>query len=113
MVQVAAPAFEVSISGRNDGSIEAVYIAFTATKVARTKEVNGDALLADFDSGGQLVGLEILAPVKLSELTKQVDPTLRKPFRHFLEHSLPSELLIVNPKSAASAQGRASKPPKR
>ena len=62
--------YEISTSAGEDGTIEAAYIRFSRGPVAETREINGDVLLADFDKEGNLVGVEILAPVKISELTK-------------------------------------------
>jgi uncharacterized protein YuzE len=60
--------FEISTSARDDGTIEAVYIYFAHRPVAKTREIKGDVLLADFDEQGIMIGLEILAPVKFSEI---------------------------------------------
>lgn len=85
--------YEISTSAREDGTIEAVYIRFSREPVAETREVNGDVLLADFDKSGNLVGVEILAPVKISELTKLVQPPKRAPFERFIREAAPHKLV--------------------
>jgi uncharacterized protein YuzE len=85
--------FELSISARNDGTLEAAYVRFRSGKVSKTKEVIEDVLLADYNSRGQLLGLEILALVKISDLTRLVDEPSRRPFRRFIERSAPEELV--------------------
>lgn len=62
--------FEVSVSGRDEGTLEAIYVRFSKGRVARTEELQEDVLLADYDAHGQLIGLEILAPVRLRDLVR-------------------------------------------
>ncbi len=87
--------FEISISGRNDGTLEAVYITVRDGMAAKTKEVIEDILLADYDNRGRLVGIEILAPVKISKLTPLVDEKRRKPFRNFVKMQAPQDLVLA------------------
>jgi uncharacterized protein YuzE len=87
--------FEISISGRDDGTIEAMYISVADGKIAKTKEIEEDALLADFDSRGRLLGLEVLAPVKISDLLKQVKTPTKKAFKRFIQYTAPSELVLT------------------
>lgn len=77
--------FEVSISGRNDGALEAAYIRFRSEPVAKTEEIIEDKLLADYAEDGSLIGFELLQPVKLSVLTERVDPSIRSRFRKFMK----------------------------
>lgn len=86
--------FEISISARDDGTLEALYISVSKNKVARTKEISGkNEVLADYDSSGKLVGIEILSPVKLRKLVSLVDERRRKPFRKFVKTAAPEELV--------------------
>ncbi len=64
------PQFEFEITGivGNEGHIELAYIRFVKADVAKTVEVDGDRLLADYDKDGNLVGIEILAPVETTKL---------------------------------------------
>ncbi len=94
MISTRTVGFEISISARDDGTLEAVYIRLTSNKVARTKEVPGtDEVLADYDSGGKLVGIEILSPVQLKKLVQLVDVPRRESFRRFIRTAAPKELV--------------------
>lgn len=86
--------FEMSISGRNDGTLEALYITLRAGKAHTTREVVEDIVLADYDNHGRLIGIEILAPVKISKLTPLVEPKRRKPFRDFVTTQAPQDLVL-------------------
>ena len=85
--------FEMSISARDDGTLEAVYILVRDRKVAKTVEILPDILMADYDRRGELVGIEILAPVKLSRLTSLVEKPKRRSFRRFVQETAPGELI--------------------
>jgi uncharacterized protein YuzE len=87
--------FEISISAKDDGTIEAIYISLgTGGKVAKTEEIDEDSLLADYDSNGVLIGLEILAPVRINDLAKLVDKSIRPSFRKFVRHAAPQEFVL-------------------
>lgn len=64
------PKFEFEISGTigTEGRVELAYIRFAGATVAKTVEIDGDRLLADYDEHGNLVGIEILAPVNTVKL---------------------------------------------
>lgn len=64
------PQFEFEITGTvgAEGQIELAYIRFAKADVAKTTEIDGDRLLADYDEQGTLIGIEILAPVRTIEL---------------------------------------------
>lgn len=87
--------FKLSISASEDGAVQAIYISLRNTKVARTKEIEEDILLADYDSKGRLVGIEILAPVQLKIITRLVDEPRRKPFRRFVRDQAPDDLVLA------------------
>lgn len=87
--------FELSASGRKDGRLEAVYIRLRTGRAAKTKEIIEDTLLADFDSRGRLLGVEILAPVKLSDLARLVQTDRRAPFRKFVREIAPPRLVVA------------------
>ena len=87
--------FELSVSGRDDGTIEAAYVYLSKNKVTRTKEVVEDVLMADYDSKGQLVGIEILAPIQVSEIAKLVKRPQKTPFIKFLRQTAPQEFVQV------------------
>ena len=87
--------FEISVSARGDGTLEAAYIRFQEGKVAKTREIIKDVLLADYNSRNELLGIEMLAPVRLSDLTNLVDQPRRKPFRRFTKQTAPDEFLVA------------------
>jgi uncharacterized protein YuzE len=85
--------FELSISGREDGTLEAAYIRLRKGKVHRTRELIEDTLMADYDGNGNLLGIELLAPVRLADLTKQVEQSQRPSFRKFVQGCAPQALV--------------------
>lgn len=87
--------FEIAVSARDDGTLEAAYIRFKQGRVAETREIIEDVLLADYTSGGVLLGIEILAPVKISDLTNLVDPPRRRSFRRFIKRTAPREFVVA------------------
>jgi uncharacterized protein YuzE len=85
--------FLVSISGREDGTIEAVYISLSSKSVAKIEEIVDSTLLADYDGKGNLVEIEILAPVTMAELTQLVDQKKRPSFRRFIRQTAPGAFI--------------------
>ena len=81
--------FEVSIRGRDDGTVEAIYVTFLPHKVAKTVEVEEDQLLVDYNRRGEIVGIEILAPVRIRTLTRFVRDDQRPSFRKFIRSTVP------------------------
>jgi uncharacterized protein YuzE len=81
--------FELSVTAREDGSVEAVYIRFDRGKVASTREVQSDVVFADYDEAGRLLGIELLGPTRVSVLARLVDQSRRESFRRFVRESLP------------------------
>jgi hypothetical protein len=92
-IQKAVAGFELSLSGRDDGTVQAAYFRVKKGNVARRYEVVPDTVMADYDSNGDLLGIEVLAPVKLSVLAKQVEQSRSSSFRKFVRHSAPHELV--------------------
>ncbi len=94
--QEHAGEFALSVTARLDGSVEAAYIKISDAPVASTKELRESVLLADFDEDEQLVGVEILAPVKLAEvldLAERLEHSQRQGFRAFVTASAPPALV--------------------
>lgn len=90
------PQFELSVSGRNDGTLEAAYIQLLDATVHKTVEIREGILLADYADDGRVVGIEILAPVKLCEVIELVkEDELRDIFRGFLTRSVSRELVTA------------------
>ena len=77
--------FEMTISADEDGTVEALYLYLSDEPVTTTKEIDGDALMADYDKNGKLVGIEILAPVSIATVVDLVDqPQRREALARFL-----------------------------
>jgi uncharacterized protein YuzE len=93
MPKKAAVNFEVSISGRDDGTVEAIYVKFLPDAVAKTVEVEQDELLVDYNENGDVVGIEILAPVKLAQLTDLVEQGQRDSFLRFIRTTVPDSFV--------------------
>ncbi len=89
------PGFELSISASADGAVQAVYIRLHSNKIARTREIVEDIVMADYDRRGQLVGIEILAPVRLQIISRLVDQPRRRPFRRFVKEQAPENLVLA------------------
>ena len=94
MPRAARIGFELSVSARDDGTLEAAYISLSNAKVDRTQEILEDILLADYASNGKLVGIEILAPVTFSDLIKLIDKPMRPSFQRVVRHAAPEELVL-------------------
>lgn len=86
---------ELSFSAVDPRRVVAAYIRFIAGKVARTVEVVPDVLFADYDSKGDLMGLELLGPISAAQLESEplsigidrvraVEATLMERAREFL-----------------------------
>lgn len=89
--------FNLSISARDDGTLEAAYIQLSSERVAHTQELMDEVVL-DFDSEDNLVGVEILAPVKIStvhEVAKVLKAKQRKSFNRFVETYAPPSLVTA------------------
>ncbi len=95
MPKLKPTGFELSVSARDDGSLEAAYISLSDAKIAKTKAIIEDILLADYSSKGKLIGIEILAPVKISDLIGLVDKPRRDPFSKFVRRAAPQNLVVL------------------
>ncbi len=95
MIRTDQPTFEISVSGRSDGTVEAMYIRLRGGKVHKTIEIQEDVLLCDYDRRGNVLGFEVLAPVKISQLVKQVSSPVRKSFEKFVRQSAPDQLVCA------------------
>ena len=88
------PWIECSFSARDDGTLEAAYIRFAFGDVAKTVEIVEDVLLVDYDENGEMLGIEILAPVRLKDITELVAPRQRSPVRKVFEERA-NDLLVA------------------
>jgi uncharacterized protein YuzE len=88
--------FGLSVQAREDGSLEAAYVRLSQRQVARTEELIESSLLLDFDDDGALVGIEVLAPVNVTEvegLASRLDASQRNAFVNFVRSSAPPGLM--------------------
>lgn len=91
-----ASGLALSVSARDDGSLEAAYLRISDKQVASTEELVESVLLVDFDQGGRLVGIEILAPVKITQvlqLADRLEASQRSAFENFVRSSAPPAFL--------------------
>ena len=87
--------FEISTSGDEDGEVESAYIYLSHSPVARTRMHKAEVLSADYDASGALVGMEILAPVKIADLVKVAEPEIREAFERFVRGAAPPALILA------------------
>ncbi len=92
----APTGFGLTVHAREDGALEAAYVRISEKQVARTEELVDSALMLDYDRDGGLVGIEILAPVKMSqilEISNRLEPSQRESFEKFVRSSAPPGLV--------------------
>jgi uncharacterized protein YuzE len=90
--------FNLSISARSDGTLQAAYIRVSSNKVARTEEVPNASIMVDVDSEDNLVGIEILEPVPISQVKKiarRLTEAQRRRFGIFLKEYAPGSVVLV------------------
>lgn len=85
--------FEISTNGDEEGEIEAAYIYLSHNPVARSRTHKPDVLMADYDAAGEIVGIEIVAPVKIADVVKLAAPELREAFERFVRGAGPPALI--------------------
>lgn len=88
--------FGLTVNAREDGTLEAAYVRVSENQVARTEELIESVLLVDYDHDGNLVGIEILAPVKISqviEIANRLEVKQRESFQNFVRSSAPPGLV--------------------
>ena len=86
--------FDVSISvDKRTGALLAVYFEFRRGKSTVTREFGDGAALADYDKNGNLLGIEILSPLKLSVLN-QIEGAEAE-VRRFVKNASPREMVAV------------------
>jgi len=88
----------LTVHARTDGSLEAAYLRLSKNPVIRTEEVVESALLLDFDDHDKVVGVEILAPVRLDQvlqLAGRLDADSQSSFLNFVRSSAPPALVTA------------------
>lgn len=72
-----------------EGSFAGAYIKLRSGRVHHTKEIKRGALLADYDKNGHLLGIDILAAVNVSIVTRLVDdPAQRAALKNVMKSRL-------------------------
>jgi uncharacterized protein YuzE len=88
--------FGLTVNAREDGTLEAAYLQISNNKVVRTEELVESVLLLDYDQNDHIAGIEILAPVKISqvmEIADRLELSHQDSFRNFVRSSAPPALL--------------------
>ena len=75
------------------GKVTAAYFRIRSGRVADTREFARGAVFADFDRKGQLLGIEMLAPCRVSVLDR-VAKNEPRPARTFLRSAVPREMVL-------------------
>ena len=87
---------ELTVSARENGELEAAYVQLSSGKVAHTKEIIKSVFLLDFDEDNNVVGLEILAPVKISTVmavAENWEGPQKDAFNEFIKKYAPPAIL--------------------
>lgn len=85
--------FELSVEVENQtGELLAVYFQVRKGSVAETKEYQEGAVFADYNSRGDLLGIELLAPCRIAVLDKIAKDG---PAKKFIRRSVPRELALT------------------
>jgi len=86
--------FDVRISvDERTGAVVSAYFEIRKGRSAQTKEYGDGAAFADYDKRGQLLGIELLAPCKLSVLNK-IDGS-EPEVRNFVKSAAPRAMVMV------------------
>lgn len=91
----AVELFEISTLFRGDGTLAATYIKLGNQPIAKTDELIQDTVLVDYDAHGSVVGIEILAPVKLEIIVDLVKKAGNPSLEAAIQRNLPHELLVA------------------
>jgi uncharacterized protein YuzE len=79
---------------KNTGRVAAVYFYIRSGNSVETREYADGNALADYDRRGQLLGVELLGPCKVTILDR-ISRDEPKPIREFLRGSVPHQLAIA------------------
>ena len=91
------PQFRVTVETEDaTGDVLAAYFQFRKGKQDHVKEYAGGAAIADFDKNGYLLGVELLAPCKVTivdEIAKTEPLGVRSSVKRFMRNTAPRELV--------------------
>lgn len=96
MANAEPSGLSLSVNGRADGSLEAAYVQISRRPVVRSDEAIPSALIIDYDGAGQVVGVELLAPIHIADiekLAKRLEASQRPAFLRFVHESSPPGLV--------------------
>jgi uncharacterized protein YuzE len=95
VTKMTKPRFKVSVSTDEDtGKLLAVYIRIREGQAEETTEVEEDRAYADFDSEGQLLGVELLAPCRV-QILDSIAQKESAEVRAFLHSSPPRSMVLA------------------
>ncbi len=91
--------FDVSVTtDKATGRVMAAYLKVRGGKVAKTVELEEGTALADYDSRGRLLGVELLAPCRLAvmeRVMKKETAARRELIRQFFRSASPRQLVLA------------------
>ena len=89
--------FDLSVETDNDtGRVIAVYFQVRKGKAATVREYANGQAFANYNSGGELLGVELLAPCNIRVLDKIANTasvSIRERTKRFLRSSVPREMV--------------------
>ena len=91
--------FQVSVeTDEATGDVLAVYFQFRSGNVADTREFANGKVFADYSKQGELLGVEMLAPCKVSimdRIAREETTAVRRQAKQFLRQSGPRQMVCV------------------
>jgi uncharacterized protein YuzE len=77
------------------GELSAVYFRIRKGHVARTVEHADGRAFADYSVAGKLLGIELIAPCKITVLDSILSAQEREPIKKFIRKASPRELVLT------------------
>lgn len=92
------PEFRVSVeTDKHSGALLAVYFQIRRGKAATVEEVADGAAFANYDQKGRLIGVELLAPCRvtvLSQLAAKEPPQYKNRVKNFFRDNMPRKMAL-------------------
>jgi uncharacterized protein YuzE len=93
-MQMSGYNFGIGIEVQNDsGELLAVYFQVRKGKVSETREFEDGNVFADYNARGELLGIEVLGPAKLSTLDEIIGEDAL--MQQFVRRSVPREMALA------------------
>jgi hypothetical protein len=93
------PDFKVTLeTDKSTGELLAVYFQIRRGKATTVKEVVDGAAFANYDRKGRLLGVELLAPCKitvLNQLAAREPEQYRGKIKRFINDSMPKKMVVA------------------